>query len=127
MVKVAAVYFGLCAFVVVVAVAIAETVELLIGSNERDVSRSGRWVRRLAELTNILRGAWTLCTAWTLAVFLVSSLGMETIPTAADRWNLLAATGTLALAWLVAEIVRNGVHARHSERIDMATRRRGER
>lgn len=125
MVKVAAVYFGLCAFVVVVAVAIAETVELLIGSNERDVSRSGRWVRRLTEATNMLRGAWTLGTAWTLAVFLVSSLGMKTIPTAADRWNLLKATGTLAVAWLVVAIVKNGVHARHSERINMATR--GER
>ncbi len=120
--KVAAAYVILLVAVLVATVVITETVELLVGKNERDLDRSGRWAGRMRRVTDTLRGAWTLGLAWTFAVFLLANLGMNDTPTAADRWRLVKAVGLMFLAWVVAGIVRAGVRARHSERVDLATR-----
>lgn len=119
--KLAIGYIVLFMAVIVSAVVITETVELLIGRNERDVARSGRWVRRIGSLVGTLRGAWTLGLAWTFAVFLLVGCGMNDTPTAADRWRILQADAVLFGAWVFALIVWNGLRARHSERIDMVS------
>lgn len=116
-------YFMITVAFIVIAVVTTETVELLIGKNERDLDRSGRWVRRVARLSDTLRGAWTMGLAWTFAVFLlVGVFDMYQTPTAADRWRLLQADGIMFVAWLLVVLVRIGVTARHASRIDMATR-----
>lgn len=120
--KVAAAYGILLVAVLVATVVITETVELLVGKNERDLDRSGRWAGRMRRVTDTLRGAWTMGLAWTFAVFLLANLGMNDTPTAADRWRLVKAVGLMFLAWVVAGIIRAGVLARHSERVDLATR-----
>lgn len=108
----------------VVAVLIAEVVERLVGVDERDVARSGRWVRRMAKVVDVLRGAWILGLAWTFAVFLMIGLGLgDQTPTAGDRVNLLWADALVFLAWVVALIVRTGVSARHWERINAVTQK----
>lgn len=124
--KLAAGYFGLFAVIIVMAVVIVETVELLIGKNERDVSRSGRWARRVMKLADTLRGAWVLGLAWVFAVSLLNTLGIHDLPTAGDRWKLLQSVGGLFGAWVLVSIVRAGVNARHAGRIDSVARRRGE-
>lgn len=112
-------YFGLFFVVIVSALAITETVELLIGKNERDVGRSASWLRRVNRLKDALHGAWTLGLAWVFSVSLLNTLGVHDLPTAGDRWRLLQAVGVLFGAWSVASIIWNGLRARHSERIDM--------
>lgn len=123
--KLAGWYFGFFAAVCLVAIVVTETVELLVGRNERDIDRSGRWVRRIDLLTENLRGAWILGFAWTFGVFVMIGLGMgDSTPTARYRLELVIAAAALFGAWILASIIRAGVRARHAERIDVATGRR---
>lgn len=120
--KVAAAYFGITVAVVLVAFVVTETVELLVGRDERDVTRSGRWRQRVARLADGLRGGWTLGLAWTFAVFVMVELDFHDTPTAADRWELLKGVGFMFAAWVLVSIVWAGVNARHAERIDRAVK-----
>lgn len=116
--KVVAAYFGITVAVIVVAVVITETVELLVGKNERDVTRSGRWRKRVARLADALRGGWTLGLSWTFAVFVLVGFGLNDTPTARDRWQLLQGVGFLFVAWVLVTVVKVGIEARHAERVD---------